>query len=177
MCVCEQQKNNRYSKIKLKIKYLLKGADVKLSEQMKIKIKSIIILLLLSVVTLGCATMPRTFLRGAAGETTIPLRSGLDFDMAFREVAFILNRHGFDLEVVQPEVGFIRTRWNHTWVMNRGAATDRYRVRVRTYFNPSRTQLIINVDAEFLRGSNWIQGFDTRAVETLRNDLNHVIGG
>jgi len=60
----------------------------------------------------GCASLfgggaPSSFQRGTGGETTILLRQGLDFDLALREVAFILTRHGFSTEMIQLEVGFI----------------------------------------------------------------------
>jgi len=118
---------------------------------------------------------PASFQRGTGGETTILLRQDLDFDLAFREVLFILQRHGFEPEMMQPEVGFIRTRWIHTW-NEVGVHLEAYRVRILANFNPSRTQLIINAEGEWLQGGQWIRGFDTRAIETLHNDLNMIIG-
>lgn len=128
----------------------------------------------------GCGTIARSFQTGAGGETTILLRQGLDFDLALREVIFILNRHGFEPKMIQSEVGFVRTRWNYAW-NDRGTHVDTYRVRVITSFNPARTQLIINAEAEMRRNNlagqaTWVRGFDTRAIETLRNDLTMVIG-
>ena len=130
----------------------------------------------------GCGTTVRSFQQGsgAQGETMILLREGLEVDQALREVIFVLTRHGFDPEMINSEVGFVRTRWNHEW-NDRGTHIDDYRVRIVTSFNPSRTQLILNAEAEMLRGrtrgrENWVRGFDTRAIETLRNDLNMVIG-
>jgi len=128
----------------------------------------------------GCASTrstraPKSFQKGNDGDTTILLRQGLDFDRAFREVAFILNRHGFETEMIQPEVGYIRTRWNFTW-NDKGTTLEAYRVRIVCNFNPSRTQLIIKAEMEYLDDDKWVQGFDTRAIETLRNDLNNVVG-
>ena len=57
--------------------------------------------LVFGVTVTGCVGAPRTFVRGNFGDTTVMLRSGLDFDLAFREIAFILNRHGFETNVVQ----------------------------------------------------------------------------
>ncbi|MDR1301245.1 MAG: hypothetical protein LBK43_02100 [Treponema sp.] len=131
--------------------------------------------LVLGMTVLGCSSTPRSFQRGSGGETTLLLRQDLDFDQAFREVAFLLNRHGFESETIQPEVGYIRTRWNFTW-NDTGRTLKAYRVRIICNFNPSRTQLIIKAEAEYLERSNWIQGFDTRAIETLRTDLNNVVG-
>jgi hypothetical protein len=123
----------------------------------------------------GCSSTPKSFQKGSGGETTILLREGLVFDQAFREVAFLLNRHGFESETIQPEVGYIRTRWNLTW-NDQGTTLEAYRVRILCNFNPTRTQLIIKAEAEHLERGNWVSGFDTRAIETLRTDLNNVIG-
>lgn len=138
----------------------------------------IVIVLLIVVMVVGCASLfgggkPKTFIKGPAGETTILLRQGLDYDQAFREVAFILNRHRFETEMIQPEVGYIRTRWNQ-WEST--TSLDAYRVRVMCNFNPNRTQLIVKIEAEYFERGYWVQGNDTRALETLRNDLNMSVG-
>ena len=135
----------------------------------------LVLALVFGMTVAGCSSTPKSFQKGSGGETTILLRQGLDFDLAFREVAFILNRHGFDTEAIQPEVGYIRTRWNYEW-NDRGTTLEAYRVRVVCNFNPARTQLIVNAEAESLVRNQWERGFDTRAIETLRTDLNNVIG-
>jgi hypothetical protein len=131
--------------------------------------------LVFGMIVVGCSSIPKSFQRGSGGETTILLRQGLDFDQAFREVAFLLNRHGFETETIQPEVGYIRTRWNFTW-NDSGKTLEAYRVRILCNFNPTRTQLIVKAEAEYLNRGDWVSGFDTRAIETLRTDLNNVIG-
>jgi hypothetical protein len=132
--------------------------------------------LVFGMAVVGCASTPKSFQQGSGGDTTILLRQGLDFDQAFREVAFLLNRHGFETETIQPEVGYIRTRWNFTW-NDTGKTMETYRVRILCNFNPTRTQLIVKAEAEYSRGGeNWISGFDTRAIATLRTDLNNVVG-
>ena len=75
--------------------------------------------------------------------------------------------------MIQPEVGYIRTRWNR-W--DSTTTVEAYRVRVACNFNPNRTQLIVKIEAEYLEKGLWVQGNDTRALETLRNDLNMSIG-
>ena len=110
--------------------------------------------LVFGMTVLGCSSTPKSFQKGSGGETTILLRQGLDFDRAFREVAFLLNRHGFESETIQPEVGYIRTRWNFTW-NDTGRTLEAYRVRILCNFNPSRTQLIIKAEAEYLERGNW----------------------
>jgi hypothetical protein len=129
----------------------------------------------LGMTVLGCSSLPESFQRGNGGETIVLLRPGLEFDQAFREVAFLLSRHGFDSEMIQPEVGYIRTRWSFTW-NDTGKISEVYRVRIICNFNPNRTQLIIKAEAEYLKRGNWVQGFDIRAIETLRTDINNVVG-
>jgi hypothetical protein len=133
----------------------------------------LVMVLVFGMTVVGCSSTPKNFVKGSAGETTILLRDGLDFDRAFREVAFILNRHGFESEAIQPEVGYIRTRW-YKW--DSKESIDAYRVRVLCNFNPSRTQLIVKVEAEYLVRGDWVSGNDTRAIETLRTDLNNAVG-
>ena len=140
----------------------------------KIGMGMLVMALVFGMTVVGCASSgPKNFVRGSGGDTTILLRQGLDFDLAFREVAFTLNRHKFETEVIQPEVGYIRTRWNR-W--DSTTSLDAYRVRVVCNFNPARTQLIVKVEAEYLIKGEWVQGYDSRAIETLRNDLNNIIG-
>jgi hypothetical protein len=139
----------------------------------------LVLILVFGMMVAGCASLfgtgqPSTFRSGSAGDTTILLREGLNFDQAFREVIFILNRHGFEPEMIQHEAGFVRTRWNYSWVTGSG---ERYRVRVTISFNPSRTQLILGAPSEWsLDGGRWVTGYDTRAIETLRNDITQIIG-
>jgi len=138
----------------------------------------LVVLLSMELVFVGCVSFsrtPKSFQKGSGGDTTILLRQGLDFDRAFREVAFTLNRHGFETEMIQPEVGYIRTRWNFTW-NDSGKTLEAYRVRIVCNFNPARTQLILKAEAESLEKGAWVTGFDTRAIETLRTDLNNVVG-
>ena len=141
----------------------------------KILVVVLIGLLLASgLILTGCASGPKTFVRGSAGDTTILLRDGLEYDRAFREIAFVLNRHGFESDTIQPEVGYIRTRWTRTTWSN--ASIDAYRVRIVCNFNPARTQLIVKAEAEYLIKGVWVQGYDTRAISDIRNDLNMAVG-
>jgi len=111
---------------------------------------------------------PHTFQAGEGGEVTILLRQGLDFDRAFREVAHVLILHDFNNDVVHSAIGYLRTEWRFTGVG--------YRTRVIAHFNPAQTQLIVNVQAEFLQGETWIRGHDAEAAELLRNDLTMIVG-
>ena len=141
----------------------------------------LVMVLVLGMMAAGCGSTgntPESFVSGSGGDTIILLRQGLDPDQAFREIIFILNRHNFQPEMMNPEAGFLRTRWNTTWTHFRDGSSERYRVQVIVQFNPSRTQVIIQAPAEFSidGGTNWREGYDRRAVETLRNDITMAIG-
>ena len=135
----------------------------------------LVIVLTFGMTIFGCSSIPKSFIRGSAGDTSILLRQGVDAEQAFREANFIISRHGFEPEMMNPEAGYIRTRWNYTW-NDKGREVDFYRVRIVVSFNPNRTQLILSAPSEFLRGGRWISGFDTRAIETLRTDFTQSIG-
>jgi hypothetical protein len=138
----------------------------------------LVIALVFGMTVVGCFSLgtPKSFQKGSGGDTTILLRQGLDYDQAFREAVFVLSRHGFEPEMMQPEAGYLRTRWNTTWYSD-GKDRDRYRVRILITFNPNRTQMIVGAPAEYLSGGdNWVVGYDTRAIETLRTDLTQSIG-
>jgi len=139
------------------------------------------IMLVLGLTVTGCASLfggsaPSTFVRGQAGTTTIMLRPGLDFDQAYREVSFILLQKNFQTETLQPEAGYIRTNWR-VWTTARGQINDRYRVRISVTFNPSRTQVTLNVEGQWQDGSgNWLPGNDTAISEDLRTELMMAVG-
>jgi hypothetical protein len=129
-------------------------------------------------ILVGCASTgaPNSFVLGQPTPVTIQLRQGLDFDQAFREVSFILLQSGFQTETLQPEAGFIRTNWRF-WVTTRGETSERYRVRVSVTFNPSRTQVIVNVLGQLLdRKGNWQDGWDRAISEDLRQELTMAVG-
>jgi len=141
----------------------------------------LVMVLAFGMSVVGCVSLfggsaPNTFVRGQASSTTILLRPGLDYDQAFREVAFILLQNNFQTETLQPEAGFIRTNWR-IWTTPRGDVNDRYRVRVSITFNPARTQVTLNVEGQWQdRGGNWLTGNDTSISEDLRVELMMAVG-
>ncbi|MCL1817841.1 MAG: hypothetical protein FWG35_02840 [Spirochaetaceae bacterium] len=138
-------------------------------------LRMLAMILVFGMAIAGCASTPTSFQKGSGGDTTILLRQGLDYNQAFREVDFAIRKHGFEVETITPEVGYLRTQWSYTW-NDDGRTLEAYRVRIICNFNPSRTQLIVKAEAEYLDGKNWVSGFDTRAISTLRTDLTNVVG-
>jgi len=139
----------------------------------------LVLALVFGMTFVGCFTTggaPRTFVRGQPGTSTIMLRQGLDFDQAFREVSFILLQKKFQTETLQPAAGFIRTNWR-IYTTPKGQVNERYRVRVSVTFNPSRTQVTLDVEGQWQDGrGNWISGNDTAISEDLRTELTMSVG-
>jgi hypothetical protein len=50
----------------------------------------LVMVMVFGMTVVGCASTPGSFVRGPASPVTIMLRSGLEFNQAFREVSFIL---------------------------------------------------------------------------------------
>lgn len=137
----------------------------------------LVMMLVFGMTFTGCLTTraPGSFVRGPASPVTIMLRPGLDFDQAFREVAFILLNNRFQTETLQPEAGFIRTNWRF-WETTRGQTVETYAVRVSVTFNPARTQVILNVEGRELVRGNWVTGWDRAVTEDLRMELMMAVG-
>jgi hypothetical protein len=139
----------------------------------------LVMVLVFGMTVVGCSTLglgkPKSFQKGSGGDTTILLRQGLDYDQAFREVDFAIRKHNFEVETLTPEVGYLRTQWSYAW-NGTGKTFEAYRVRIICNFNPGRTQLIFKAEAQYLEGENWVQGFDTSAIEALRVDLTNAVG-
>ena len=140
-----------------------------------------ILVIVFGMTVIGCASLfagsaPRSFVRGQPSNTTIQLRPGLDFDQAFREVSFILLQNDFLTETLQPAAGFIRTNWMNRVVTRGGTVEERYRVRVTVTFNPSRTQVTLNVEGQWLERGYWISGNDTAVMNDLRQELTMAVG-
>ncbi|MDR0467757.1 MAG: hypothetical protein LBG67_02795 [Campylobacteraceae bacterium] len=110
-------------------------------------------------------------------ETVVFLRKDLDFDKAFNEVVFALNRNGFEIEEMQPQAGYIRSKWSSL-----GNEVYRvahyYKVRAICNFNPDRTKLVINAEAQYKPSlfDSYRRGSDSIVPEILRKDINMVIG-
>jgi hypothetical protein len=138
-----------------------------------------LVMVLVFGILVGCASTgkaPNSFVLGKATPVTIQLRQGLAFDQAFREVSFILLQNNFQTETLQPEAGFIRTNWR-IWVTPKGETFEGYRVRVSVTFNPSRTQVIVNVLGQLLDSKgNWQDGWDRAVTEDLRQELTMAVG-
>lgn len=123
------------------------------------------------------ATTYTSFVEGSPGWAQLKIAKETDYDLAFDDVVSVLSRN-FEIEVLSPETGYIRTKWNTTWRRDsEGNYSKDYRVRVTIKMSKKRMRVDINTEAEYRRGNVWIIGNDTQLLETLKSDISGVIGG
>jgi len=128
-----------------------------------------------SVASCVVATMPKTFVEASEpGWTRIDLREGVDLEQAWREVIDILAKR-FELEVISKDGKYIRTSWLYTW-WKQGEVTDKYRVRAVVKFSPDGTAIDVRTEAQFLVKKQWIIGYDTRMLSTIKTDIGGILG-
>jgi hypothetical protein len=114
---------------------------------------------------------PLSFVQVLSNEwEAFPYRSELSArDVHERVVSLILNK-GLSTDELSPRDYTGRTHWNHTFATN-GVHNSEYRTRVQWKVLQEEGILRFKVEAQFGRGGNWINGFDTDAMKNLRDDL------
>jgi len=110
-------------------------------------------------------------------ETTILLRKDLDYDKAFRDVVLVLNKHGFAEELVQQDVGHIRTYAMVDKILGNPRVTE-IRLTIWCNFSPNRTQLTVKNEMEMVDNSNKKVRFYLyeKPLKSLYDDLNKAVG-
>ena len=131
------------------------------------------------IVALASATtksMPSSFVKATDGGTwsSIFIREDLTYDKAFNEVLDVCAKR-FEMDMISKEGGYGRTNWIYTW-NTKGQYTEKYRTRVIFKFSADRTKVDIKTEAEFGGEPNWIKGFDTRLLQTMKQDISGVVG-
>jgi len=116
------------------------------------------------------------FVKGEGGWTSVLISDRISYAMAFDEVASVLTKK-FEIDMINKEAGYIRTSWKTNWVAKPGERPKKdYRVRVSIKMSETRKRIDINAEAEKLKGDYWIQGYDTRLLETIRKDIAGNVG-
>ena len=140
---------------------------------MKLKTLSVLAIVALTIIV-SCA-MPKSFLQVIDPNwSTIEIRQGLTYDQSWDEVVDVIAKK-FEMEMVSKDGGYVRTAWSHTW-WKRGELTENYRVRAIVKFNANKRGVDIKTEAQYLRHSQWIQGTDTRLLQTIKTDIMGVVG-
>jgi hypothetical protein len=126
-------------------------------------------------IVVGCSSgkTPKSFTALSANTwSAIEIRPEVEYKRAWNTTLGILVRT-FDLEMVLPDEGYIRTAWLYSWS---GAYQANYRVRVTVKFADDRRSLAVKTEAQSLVDNQWLIGTDTRLVSTLKTDLLGTVG-
>lgn len=136
----------------------------------------VVSILFMLVVSSGCKhRLPTTFIQTMEPSwISIELRDDITDEKAWNSILDTLIKR-FDIEVMEKENGYIRTVWKYTWT---GVTTPDYRVRAIVKFKKDARKVDVKTDAEYDSGKKgeWVVGYDTRLVETLKTDIMGSIG-
>jgi ribosomal protein S17E len=120
----------------------------------------------------GCAS-PKTFVKTLEPTwASVELRDDIGYTNAWNSVVDTLVKR-FDLEILSQQDGYMRTTWLYTWT---GTVRENYRVRVTAKFSPDHKLVEIKSEAEYGGSGNWISGYDTRLLETIKTDVMGKVG-
>lgn len=134
--------------------------------------RNVVVALGVAFLLAGCAT-PKTFVKTLEPTwATVELRTDMPYEKAWDSVVDIMVKR-FDLEILSKDDGYIRTGWLYTWT---GKLMENYRVRVTIKFSPDHTKVEVKSEAEFGGQGQWVTGYDTRLLETLKSDIMGSIG-
>ena len=117
-----------------------------------------------------------SFVEGDGGWVSVVINKNIKYELAFDDVLSIVTRN-FEIDMISPEAGYMRTKWNTTYLrMLDGTVRKDYRVRVTIKMSRERMKIDINAEAERKVGDYWVAGYDTRLLETMRQDIAGVVG-
>jgi hypothetical protein len=115
---------------------------------------------------------PTTFIKtNEPGWSSIQIREGLKYEAAFQEVLDVVAKR-FEMDMIAKEGGYGRSQWSYKWTSSENGD---YRNRVIFKFSSDRTKVDIKTEAEYLKNGSWIQGYDTRVLETVKQDIMGVV--
>jgi len=140
------------------------------------KLVSIFAVLVAIVSLQPCSAKPKGFVKATDGGTwsSISIREDLTYDKAFNEVLDVIAKR-FEMDMISKEGGYGRTNWIYTW-NTKGKYTENYRTRVIFKFSADRTKVDIKTEAEYGGEPRWVKGFDTRLLQTMKQDISGVVG-
>ncbi len=132
--------------------------------------------LMMTTFTSCFSSKPKGFVRATDGGSwsSIYIREDLDYNRAFNEVLDVCAKR-FEMDMISKEGGYGRTNWIYTW-NTKGKYNEKYRTRVIFKFSADRSKVDIKTEAEFGGEPNWIKGFDTRLLQTMKQDISGVVG-
>jgi hypothetical protein len=121
---------------------------------------------------MGCLA-PKTFVKTLEPTwASVEIRADLPYEKAWSGLVDALVKR-FDIEVLSKEDGYLRTGWLYSWT---GKVMETYRVRVTAKFSPDHSKVEVKSEAEFGGAGQWVAGYDTRLLETLKTDIMGNMG-
>jgi len=139
-------------------------------------IKFFFSLFVVVVLLQSCSPLRKNFVRAADGGTwsSILIREGLSYDQAFNEVVDVCAKR-FEMDMISKDGGYGRTNWSYTW-NTKSKYTKKYRTRVIFKFSADRSKVDVKTEAEYGGEPRWVKGFDTRLLQTVKQDVSGVVG-
>ncbi len=96
-------------------------------------------------------------------------------DQVWAKVSDLLAKK-YDLEVISPEIGYVRTAWKKTVDVNeKGKVSNEYRKRVMIKISQDSSVVEIKNDAQWFNKKFWIDGYDSMELSTLKTDISAII--
>jgi len=105
---------------------------------------------------------------------SILIREDLTYDKAFDEVLDICAKR-FEMDLISKEGGYGRSQWIYTW-NDKDKYDTKYRTRIVFKFSPDKTKVDIKTEAEYGGERNFEKGWDTRLLQTMKQDIMGVVG-
>jgi uncharacterized lipoprotein len=143
----------------------------------KIIKKSICFLLPFCVLSvISCSTTGKGWSTNCSdgGWATIPFSERVDYGLLWEDATSLIAKR-FEIEMVTRESGYIRTKWDYRFATD-GQTVTNYRTRVTLKISEKRRNIEVKSEAEKLDDKYWIQGCDTRVLETMKQDLQGISG-
>ena len=135
--------------------------------------KSLTILTAGLLVALTGCVLPKTFVKTMEPAwASIEIRDDLNYTNAWNGVVDTLVKR-FDMEILSQQDGYARTTWLYSWT---GTVQENYRVRVTAKFAPDHKVVEVKSEAEYGGPGNWVTGYDTRLLETIKTDIMGKVG-
>jgi hypothetical protein len=124
------------------------------------------------------STPPPSFVRTTAEAPairSIEVREGLTHQQAMRTLTDALSER-YDLDVVDPRVGFAMTTWQASIVRD-GVPDLRYRTRIVARFMGDDWRMLhVQSEARWARGEEADIGYDAAQLDSLAADLRGKLG-
>ena len=136
--------------------------------------KKIILILITIIGTVSCGSSSDFVKTSDVPWSTIQLRDNLSYDKAWNEAIDVIAAR-FEMDMISKEGGYARTGWTYTW-NTKGNYTKNYRNRVIIKFSPDRTKIQVKTDAQSGTPGKWKNGFDSRLLVTIKQDIMGAIG-